>query len=1104
MDRPSQDTQADDRQDSSGDTTAASADDEPFDIRSFDEIRDFLSSYDAAQHGQNDPPLLPDTSFTAHRLSYAVPQQLDRESRVLAVGPFTSDWTQASPASWHDRYKRTFSHFSKHLGKRRGIFSLSGTTVANDSVVTLAEDVDNINQQTLADMVVFNDERTNPPSNGQAAATGILKKSILTNPADRPKRQLRDIVRFQLQQPSEVLQPLEPIASQTQIEIPAPSTRPPSLHQAVRSKVSALSSDLRSFVTAHEFPEDAQSVAQTDTSDTFSSSEYDSDEFEDDSYESDESLEPVAIVDPAASHATHSHAPQSTVEEQGRRKLLRRRRFRKRDKAVRKFLAKKKTGEILSAEKMLVMVKTSPTHHISSTFNELEDNNSRTFERWKEYVVVARKTGVRKSPILLQFHKTRYINRVERGANKYASKIDTLLTLDMRFKFYSTLDKTIVFWKPMARGGGGGGGGGTMIYILRPHSTDSSLKWLALFLRTLGRRKAHHLSLGIPHLGFNIDVALPIALIQQEQEQRHQARRAGLNLVSYQDMKSNAARATPLLQYLYYITIRLLNTAGFKKQQILNFLGNAKMGLAWRRFDRLEWVHQEKEESIYYNWVLHNTHDLEIRLRRPYLSSVTFDDGEQMDEPTPVEGYLMRVTNWKGDPKPHRGRSKLFFQVLYFHTHNGLLFFSSVKNALPPCPTADLMHRFRLLVHEFEAAAPGPTSSATTTDWQAREDEIFKDVPLVYESRPFETNDKDGEIVWLQGNKDAALAEKHDFAAYYEMERRVSIVSTADGFVNLAEVTEIKPVQDQDSTFELDMANGARIQFQASDTQTRNFWIDQLRALSRYWQRRAYEDTARLNEIRLANLARLNIREGDSGVENYIGESAPKWLMAANSAADPYLFSVVDPAWSRSIRLQAELYQKPSKYATFRKYHVVLCHSQLILYTLHDRHPGNGRVRARADHRKHRAIDLSSESCYVYSGRITEGDLLQGRDRSFDAQNPGAHYIPRVYADGWRSNEDEESRCFVLWFGRKRLIQHRPSMRRRHHHRATTSAAGTEDSGTTVRLANRLGVKGTSMVFMARSRQERDLWVLALNNELERTALSSTDDITIKRDSAQH
>ena len=48
-----------------------------------------------------------------------------------------------------------------------------------------------------------------------------------------------------------------------------------------------------------------------------------------------------------------------------------------------------------------------------------------------------------------------------------------------------------------------------------------------------------------------------------------------------------------------------------------------------------------------------------------------------------------------------------------------------------------------------------------------------------------------------------------------------------------------------------------------------------------------------------------------------------------------------------------------------------------------------------------------------------------------------------------------------------------------------------------IKLVNRLGVGGVSMVFLARSRQERDLWVLALNNEIEQIAESATSDINL-------
>lgn len=1004
---------------------------------------------------------------------------------MLCVGPLTPDWTQSPPSSWHARSKRLRDSFSKYR-HRLGI--KSGLVSASESKETLVEEVANINLQTLAALGITHDQESDsehPP---------ILRHH--NDPS--PERNLKSIVQFQLKQPSEELLSLEPIASPLQSTAPANSSHvviAESSRRAMssgqrssvlpwikpRSKYSTVSSEGRSFVTARE------GLGADPDSDDSNYSEADSN-LRSSSSSSDEA--PPTVKDRAS--AMFARQPTLLDEQQSvirsvfaaqpeNRHRLRARGRKLVSKGMGKILSKKLEGEILAAEKVLVLVKTSRLQALPHSFNDYEDNSSRVLERWKEYVLVARNTGREDAPLLLQFDKTRHINRVDTTMAVTASKIDVLLTPDMTFKFYSTLDKTITFWKSSSKG--------TVIYVLRPRSTESSLRWLALFLRMLGRKKAPTVAIGIPHMGLSLEVALPLPQIQKEQERLKAERGHGHPLINYQDMKSNVAHATPLMLYLYSVAVKLLGCSGYQKDEIMSLIGHNKLGLAWKRYDRLEWLDEEKEESIYYNWVLHNTHDLELRSKRPYSSYVTFENGVTMEEPPPIEGYLMRLTTWAGKATINRGLSKLFLKRMYFHTHDNLLFYTSAKHVIPPCPSAEITEKLRVIGEQHEGQ---DSLNAAIT-------ELFESFPLTYEVAPFKVNEK-GEIAWLQGSSDTEKVKIHDFAALYEMERRASLVIEADGFLDMRDIKEIKRADGEDllsmplffsarqdqkydyeCMFDVVMTSGTIIRFQAYNAQTRDAWVKRLQELVKYWKRHIYEDTARMNEVRQTNLAQLNVREGEDGIDAYIADAAPKWITAA-SLADPSIFAVVENSWSRSIHLHGELFQKSSKHASFRRYHVVLCKGHVILYALYNRSSA-GKVKPDVERRWFKSIDLSSSSCYVYSGRITEGDLLQGRDKSFDTQNPGSHFIPRVYADGWKSNEDEECRCFVLWFGKKRIIQE-------------TDKKHTKE-GKYVRIANRLGVSGTSMVFMTRSRQERDLWVLALNNEIESVADAATRDITV-------
>jgi len=71
--------------------------------------------------------------------------------------------------------------------------------------------------------------------------------------------------------------------------------------------------------------------------------------------------------------------------------------------------------------------------------------------------------------------------------------------------------------------------------------------------------------------------------------------------------------------------------------------------------------------------------------------------------------------------------------------------------------------------------------------------------------------------------------------------------------------------------------------------------------------------------------------------------------------------------------------------------------------------------------------------------------------------------------------------CFVIWHGRRRN---------------TFKTKG--DGGKTVRhRVPALGQAGTAIVFKARSRVERDAWVMSIGMEIERLNATSPEDIRV-------
>lgn len=125
-------------------------------------------------------------------------------------------------------------------------------------------------------------------------------------------------------------------------------------------------------------------------------------------------------------------------------------------------------------------------------------------------------------------------------------------------------------------------------------------------------------------------------------------------------------------------------------------------------------------------------------------------------------------------------------------------------------------------------------------------------------------------------------------------------------------------------------------------------------------------------------------------------------------------------------------------------------------------------------------ISLSLTDCYIYSGLVTESDLLY-QNQTFDSNSPGRYTLPRIYPDGYTSYDEDTMTCFVLWHGTRRSL-------------FTTK----DDEGKKIRhRVPQLGTKGRAIVFKARSRLERDMWVMSIAIEIDRLNSGLGEEINI-------
>lgn len=169
----------------------------------------------------------------------------------------------------------------------------------------------------------------------------------------------------------------------------------------------------------------------------------------------------------------------------------------------------------------------------------------------------------------------------------------------------------------------------------------------------------------------------------------------------------------------------------------------------------------------------------------------------------------------------------------------------------------------------------------------------------------------------------------------------------------------------------------------------------------------------------------------------------------------------------------------------------VLTSRTLIIYE-HTSRSIRGIAQPRIHYKKLRSIDL--RHCYVYSGNLVDSELMY-QTTTLDP-HLGYRVLPKVYWDGWTSVDDDlsyfslqkvtqtNSRCaFVVWHGQRKFtfksqIQQGANAEEKH------------------KIAN-VGLPGNIVVFMARSRVERDMWVSALGQEIDRHASTVGEKLSI-------
>ncbi|KAL1963057.1 hypothetical protein VTN77DRAFT_8703 [Rasamsonia byssochlamydoides] len=1029
-------------------------------------------------------------SYTTQRLRHASAHHVHLTTRRFFIGPIPEGWIHNHRRSWY-RTRLSFKNYTSRTitfsadpaayarGQRRGTPHQSiheeetgtdsapiedgddgesrapGTTEANETDSTNSEnqmtpaagertnspDKDDAEARSTGDTQISSSFATARETLQDGVASGALSSKHYTTRSYSRRRKDESPAARSFQQ-SEATQPLTPVESSAE----AGSTTSLLAHQK-RGQRENTNSSTSTRTLRREDPEPHDTLEESANAHS-------------------------SAVDGVLTHLSNRLARfnlNDTVHDKQRRLLSRIQRTQDSISANRPRWSKNQEGEMVRAEKMLVRVEeTMKKLPPDYSENESLKMETKVIAKWREYLVVCRKSSEEDTPYTLKMYKTRVIQDVEDSRVRKSACYEVPLNQNhTKVNLYSSLDKTVVIWHPFKRV--------TRIYIVRPRSASHAVEWYTFIRQILGWHRPSSLLINVPDLGISLIFKKPF-----EQSDLGAARPKG-------GRQEGGAREQLAAAAIISSCMKMLKDREEWAEVLREWSKTAKIGLAWKRYDRLEWVHGVNERQMYGTIAMQTSHDLELRPKHHYSTSVKYseDDNNKEEEPAPVEGFLVRLTSQSG---VQQRMGKAFFKRQYFFTQDRYLCFCKPAKAAPPHP---------------------PQANVTGSSIPSYR-EIIEDMPLQYDVNPFPV--ENGQITWLRsGNKE--FIRRHDEEAYAQAQRVLHNLSHTEGFIDLCQIREVRvpsenrprnstlrgdrntvshlPVRDHHSdsratnhvnyarTFELVLETGLVVRLQSYNTATRDEWVKRLEALIRYWKARVTADVAELKAVRQRNLELLDI---DEETESILGQFACKWEVK-RAEASPHLYNMCSISGCRAIKMSGQLYRKPRRHSTFKRCHVMLTAGGQLLIFQDTLRRWTG-VEIPHIH-KELVATMDLRDCYIYSGLLTESDLLYA-NQTFDSNRPGHHALPRIYLsqDGWTSRDEDTAICFVIWHPlRKSLF------------RAPEATGGR--TGRMLRQVSTLGVPGRSVVFKARSRVEKDRWVLSIESEIDRLQEERGEDVRV-------
>ncbi|KAK2465224.1 hypothetical protein APHAL10511_002578 [Amanita phalloides] len=409
----------------------------------------------------------------------------------------------------------------------------------------------------------------------------------------------------------------------------------------------------------------------------------------------------------------------------------------------------------------------------------------------------------------------------------------------------------------------------------------------------------------------------------------------------------------------------------------LALLHGKKLELAWRAGTNLDWIWLETDvDEKVRKWavlcglvVKESTKGavLELRLAEHFPDHIYLKNGDRINEPPGVEGYLKRI-------HPNSSTKHL----TYLSTHDGNLFVLRTDRAYPPIP-------------------PGLFPHSVPSESSAKEAEIRRGAMQIMHAsgvcdlrkilavrRAFQSVPSHAHREHGQRHNDNAPPRNEELSADDDEDRGERVDDDSDRQMRIRR------------TFELLLENGNVIRFQAHSYRVAREWINGLRALVSYWKERHRSDAE--HEMNLAQAGRPRLTPLMPKCQEHVPVSLPDALPTLVTMYTSSNWCMIEGC--RPIIRGGKLFMKKGLRGQYRLIQMFLVTNHLVRYRLRPKSLLHSAMKKK----------VCLDDAYVCSGYLAAIALPDGE---FNPCNPA---VGRRYQDGLETNDREEDTMFMVYY----------------------------------------------------------------------------------------